>query len=125
MAPRLDSHEAPLLKCTAAVRVDKKLPVKMFDLVNLISSFMYTTAKTWSIYLAVYKSLHCHTYNKGTTAKIYGVFTLEVRNYSTLAPTTEFLQQRYVEYILWWFVFTPLSHLPTTKEIYQKIQSRI
>ena len=34
-----EAHE-----CTASARVDKKLPVQMFDLVNLISSFLYTTA---------------------------------------------------------------------------------
>ena len=40
-----ESHE-----CTAAARVDKKLTVQMFDLVTLISSLVYTTAKTWIIY---------------------------------------------------------------------------
>ena len=40
-----ESHE-----CTAAARVDKNLTVQMFDLVTLISSLVYTTAKTWIIY---------------------------------------------------------------------------
>ena len=40
-----ESHD-----CTAAARVDKNLTVQMFDLVTLISSLVYTTAKTWIIY---------------------------------------------------------------------------
>ena len=34
-----------------------------------------------------------------------------VCNYSALAPTTEYLQRRYMEFILWWYVITPPSHL--------------
>ena len=34
-----------------------------------------------------------------------------VHNYSALTPTTEYLLRRYMEYILWWYVFTPPSHL--------------
>ena len=51
------------------------------------------------------------TPSKGTTAEIYKVYTMEVHNNSALAPRTEFLQWRYVEYILWWYVITPPSHL--------------
>ena len=53
----MDSHQAQWDRFTwvfmlkslrvteaASARVDKKLPVQMFDLVNLISSFLYTTA---------------------------------------------------------------------------------
>jgi hypothetical protein len=55
----IDSHGCFMLKslrvteaheCTAAAQVDKKLTVQMFDLVTLISSLVYTTAKTWIIY---------------------------------------------------------------------------
>ena len=35
---------------------------------------------------------------KGTTAEIYKVYAMEVHNNSALAPRTEFLQWRYVEY---------------------------
>ena len=34
-----------------------------------------------------------------------------VCNYSALTPTTVYLQWRYMEYILWWYVITSLSHL--------------
>ena len=43
-----EAHE-----CTASARVDKYLPVQMFDLVNLISSFIYMTAPKHGVYTMV------------------------------------------------------------------------
>ena len=34
-----------------------------------------------------------------------------VCNYYALAPTTEYLRRRYMEFIIWWYVITPPSHL--------------
>jgi len=85
----------------AAAQADKKLLVQIFDLVKLISSFVYTTGKTWSIYMAVYGSLHRRTYDRGSAVEINGVYTMMVRNYSALTPMTEFLRRRYMNYILW------------------------
>ena len=36
---------------------------------------------------------------------------MRVGNFSALAPTTEDLQRRYMEYILWWYVITSPLHL--------------
>ena len=69
-----EAHE-----CTASARVDKKLPVQMFDLVNLISSFVYTTAPKHGI-----KLLCPHTYNSVSTAEIYVVYNMVIHNYSVI-----------------------------------------
>ena len=105
-----------------------KLNVQMFDLVTFL--FSIYNSENMDYILAVYWSLHRHTYDKGTTAGIYGVYTMEVhnnsaltpateeiyqkygvytmdvRNNSALAPSTEYLRRRFMEYILWWYIIT-------------------
>ena len=78
----IDSHGCFMLKslrvteaheCTGAVLVDKKLLVQMFDLVNLISSFVYTTVKTWSIYYGGILITSPSHLGQRNYSRIYGV----------------------------------------------------
>ena len=64
-----EAHE-----CTATARVDEKLPVQMFDLVNLISSFKYMTAKTWSIYYGgILITSHLHLRQRNYSRDIWSI----------------------------------------------------
>ena len=83
----IDSHGCFMLKSlrvteshecyTAAAWVDKKLAVQMFDLVTLISSLVYTTAKTWIIYyggilITSPSHLRQRNYSRDTWSIYYG-----------------------------------------------------
>ena len=105
----------------------------MFDLVTFL--FSIYNSENMDYILVVYWSLHPRIYDKGNTAGIYGVYTMEVhnysalkpateeiyqkygvytmevRNYSALASSTEYLRRRYMENILWWYIITSPSHL--------------
>ena len=70
-----------------------------------------STAEIYGVYTMVVRNYFAIAPTTEEIYQKYGVYTMEVHNYSALAPSTEYLWWRYMEYILWWYIITSPSHL--------------